>query len=109
MWPRVRVVIENLGRQTLEKDIKASRMTNTQKPKKSKNGTTEHVSAVAILYTLIRQVLGSNLSMNTFFLSCPRLLVVSLSICMKITRVPGYRTDMYCVSCEVRTEFMYVM
>jgi hypothetical protein len=23
--------------------------------------------------------------------------------------VPGYRTEMYCVSCEVRTEFMYVM
>jgi hypothetical protein len=22
--------------------------------------------------------------------------------------VPGYRTEMYCVSCEVRTEFIYV-
>jgi hypothetical protein len=24
-------------------------------------------------------------------------------------RVPGYTTEMYCVSCEVRTEFIYVM
>jgi hypothetical protein len=23
-------------------------------------------------------------------------------------RVPGYTTEMYCVSCEVRTEFIYV-
>jgi hypothetical protein len=22
--------------------------------------------------------------------------------------VPGYRTEMYCVSCEVRAEFIYV-
>jgi hypothetical protein len=26
-----------------------------------------------------------------------------------VVRVPGYRTDMYCVSCEVRTEFIYAM
>jgi hypothetical protein len=26
-----------------------------------------------------------------------------------VVRVTGYRTEMYCVSCEVRTEFMYVM
>jgi hypothetical protein len=26
-----------------------------------------------------------------------------------VVRVPGYRTEMYCASCEVRTEFMYVM
>jgi hypothetical protein len=26
-----------------------------------------------------------------------------------VVRVPGYRTKMYCVSCEVRTEFIYVM
>jgi predicted nucleic acid-binding protein len=25
------------------------------------------------------------------------------------SRVPGYTTEMYCVSCEVRTEFIYVM
>jgi hypothetical protein len=23
-----------------------------------------------------------------------------------VVRVPGYRTEMYCVSCEVRTEFI---
>jgi hypothetical protein len=26
-----------------------------------------------------------------------------------VVRVPGFTTEMYCVSCEVRTEFMYVM
>jgi hypothetical protein len=26
-----------------------------------------------------------------------------------VVRVPGYRIDIYCVSCEVRTEFIYVM
>jgi hypothetical protein len=26
-----------------------------------------------------------------------------------LVRVPGYRTEMYCVLCEVRTEFVYVM
>jgi hypothetical protein len=26
-----------------------------------------------------------------------------------VVRVPGYTTEMYCASCEVRTELMYVM
>jgi hypothetical protein len=26
-----------------------------------------------------------------------------------VVRVPVHRTEMYCASCEVRTEFMYVM
>jgi hypothetical protein len=26
-----------------------------------------------------------------------------------VVRVPGYTTEMFCVSCEVRTEFIYVM
>jgi hypothetical protein len=30
-------------------------------------------------------------------------------LCGLVVRVPGYTTVMYCVSCEVRTEFMYVM
>jgi hypothetical protein len=30
-------------------------------------------------------------------------------LCGLVVRVPGYRTEMYSVSCEVRTEFMYVM
>jgi hypothetical protein len=31
------------------------------------------------------------------------------SACGLVARVPGYTTEMYCVSCEVRTEFIYVM
>jgi hypothetical protein len=30
-------------------------------------------------------------------------------LCGLVVRVPGYRTEMYCVSCEVRTELIYVM
>jgi hypothetical protein len=30
-------------------------------------------------------------------------------LCGLVIRVPGYRAEMYCVSCEVRTEFIYVM
>jgi hypothetical protein len=26
-----------------------------------------------------------------------------------VVRVPGYRPEMYCASCEVRTKFIYVM
>jgi hypothetical protein len=29
-------------------------------------------------------------------------------LCGLVIGVPGYRTEMYCVSCEVRTEFIYV-
>jgi hypothetical protein len=28
-------------------------------------------------------------------------------LCGLVVRVPGYRTEVYCVSCEVRTEFIY--
>jgi hypothetical protein len=30
-------------------------------------------------------------------------------LCGLVVRVPGYTTEMYCVCCEVRTEFIYVM
>jgi ribosomal protein S26 len=28
--------------------------------------------------------------------------------CGLVVRIPDYRTEMYCVSCEVKTEFIYV-
>jgi hypothetical protein len=30
-------------------------------------------------------------------------------LCGLVVRVPGYTREMYCVSCEVQTEFIYVM
>jgi hypothetical protein len=30
-------------------------------------------------------------------------------LCGLVVIVPGYRTEMYCVCCEIRTEFIYVM
>jgi hypothetical protein len=35
--------------------------------------------------------------------------VVSDRLCGLVVRVPACRTEMYCVSCEVRTELIYVM
>jgi hypothetical protein len=34
---------------------------------------------------------------------------LSYRLCGVVIRVPGYTTEMYCASCEVRTEFIYVM
>jgi hypothetical protein len=33
----------------------------------------------------------------------------SRRLCGLVVRVPGYTTEMYCASCEIRTEFIYVM
>jgi hypothetical protein len=30
-------------------------------------------------------------------------------LCVLVVRVSGYTTEKYCASCEVRTEFIYVM
>jgi hypothetical protein len=30
-------------------------------------------------------------------------------LCGLVVRVPVYRTELYCVSCEVRTELIFVM
>jgi hypothetical protein len=30
-------------------------------------------------------------------------------LCGLVVRVPGYTTELYCDSCEVQTEFIYVM
>jgi hypothetical protein len=46
-----------------------------------------------------------------------RLIIVRLDLltfqldrlCGLVVRVLGYKMEMYCVSCEVRTEFIYVM
>jgi hypothetical protein len=36
-------------------------------------------------------------------------LILQDRLCGLVVRVPGYTTEMYCDSCEVRTEFIYVM
>jgi hypothetical protein len=35
--------------------------------------------------------------------------VIGDRLCFLVVRVPGYTTEMYYVSCEVRIEFVYVM
>jgi hypothetical protein len=55
---------------------------------------------VSKLYGPPFSLIGSNILLSTFI--CDRL-------CGLVVRVLGYTTVMYCVSCEVRTEFIYVM
>jgi hypothetical protein len=38
----------------------------------------------------------------------PVILIYDVRLCGLVVRVPGYTTEMYCASCEVRTEFKYV-
>jgi hypothetical protein len=35
--------------------------------------------------------------------------IVTDRLCGLVVTVPVYRTEMYCVSCEERTEFIYIM
>jgi hypothetical protein len=59
----------------------------------------------------------SLMSQNYLQISCNDIVDVGNShgltlidrLCGLVVRVPGYRMEMYCVSCEVRTEFIYVM
>jgi hypothetical protein len=34
---------------------------------------------------------------------------VFVQVCGLVVRVPGYKAEIYCASCEVRTECIYVM
>jgi hypothetical protein len=58
------------------------------------------------------QTLISSLHTNLFpSLSCSNISRSNIPkdrLCGLVVRVPGYRTEMYCDFCEVRTEFMYV-
>jgi hypothetical protein len=49
--------------------------------------------------------IGSQISLNYNSKSVPS----SDRHCGLVVRVPGYKTEMYCVYCEVRTEFIYFM
>jgi hypothetical protein len=62
-----------------------------------------------------RQSLQSRMAHNTVRVTVTILYASSSSSDLDSTTsnrrsiVPGYRTEIYCVSCEVRTEFIYVM
>jgi hypothetical protein len=56
-------------------------------------------------YCNISQACYSTLYLAFFFMNVLR----QDRLCGLVVRVPGYRSEMYCVSCEVRTEFIYVM
>jgi hypothetical protein len=51
------------------------------------------------------KVLGSNLDRKTGHPDFK----FSDRLCGLVVRVPGYTTEMYCVCCEIRTEFIYDM
>jgi hypothetical protein len=76
-------------------------------------GGTVHVQAVVLLFpetsfqkkTCYRslRLIGSSLGYLT------TLWQIYDRLCGLVVRVPGYATEMYWVSCEVRTEFIYVI
>jgi hypothetical protein len=64
------------------------------------------LSASGVLYNL------QLASWLRWLLSCLSFLLYicySDRLCGLVVRVPGYRAEMYCASCEVLTEFIYVM
>jgi hypothetical protein len=36
-------------------------------------------------------------------------MIILARLCGLVVTVPGYRSEMYCAFCEVRTEFIHVM
>jgi hypothetical protein len=44
---------------------------------------------------------------STGYGHCEQRCVKDDRLCGLVARVPDYRTEIYCVSCEVRTEFIY--
>jgi hypothetical protein len=46
---------------------------------------------------------------NPAIISIIEYILVRNVFCGLVVRVPGYITEMYSASCEVRTEFIYVM
>jgi hypothetical protein len=64
---------------------------------------TFHVSPTRLLFLLKHKPLQFLISLHLFsYYQSDRL-------CGLVVRVPGYTTEMYCDSCEVRTEFIYVI
>jgi hypothetical protein len=50
---------------------------------------------------------SSNSVLSLFQTKMLCLISATIRLCGLVVRVPGYSTEMNCVSCEVRTEFMY--
>jgi hypothetical protein len=76
---------------------------------------TKRLNAQTKLTLLLCPLVHKNWSSTLYNLNCTKngwmnhifLLLVSIDrLCGLVVRVPGYRTEMYCVFCEVRTEFI---
>jgi hypothetical protein len=76
---------------------------------------TEQVTVAVTLYACVRAPLGSNsartpTALKEVYLSPFRkILGIEDRLCVLVVRVLGYTTEMYCDSCEVQTEFIYIM
>jgi hypothetical protein len=78
-----------------------------------------HLFHVWVIYTLDGQMKYGNdiievIFFSIFFVSlfssfCVLCYFPQNRLCGVVVRVRGYITEMYCVCCEVRTEFIYVM
>jgi hypothetical protein len=75
--------------QTIEMKKDTSILNSNETERLSKDGQ-------AVLYPVIKQYLKPYVSRQD-------------RLCGLVVRVSGYSSEMYCASCEVRTEFVYVM
>jgi hypothetical protein len=81
---------------------------NTGEPR-GDSGTDSHWTHT---HTHTRVRPGRSVPQNDSTTGCSRNKITIFSIdlpCGLVVRVPGYTTEMYCISCEVRTEFIYDM
>jgi hypothetical protein len=62
-------------------------------------------------YGHLRQMTDTTKEYSSYISGCRNIITTTVHTIYNrlVARVPGYTTEMYCVSCEVRTEFIYVM
>jgi hypothetical protein len=69
---------------------------------KSNSGLVLKMASLAMGVTHTAKLLG--------LIFCFAIVLIDFDrLCGLVVKVPGYITEMYCTSCEVRTEFIYVM
>jgi hypothetical protein len=60
-------------------------------------------------FCFLLQAFSLNVAFETSYVRATAFKHLHLLLCGLVVRFPGYTTERYCASCEVRTEFIYVM
>jgi hypothetical protein len=67
------------------------------------------LNTVENLFDIHQGLISSTSSIHHRFISQFCFFIYLDHLCSLVVRVPGYTAEMCCASCEVRTEFMYVI